>query len=59
MKLAPGSVLKPAASAGSLTQSCAQARRPRSASTAIRLSANSRSARAPSSLRVAVSVREM
>jgi hypothetical protein len=34
MKLAPGSAWKTAASVGSLTQSCAQASRPRNASAA-------------------------
>ena len=35
VKLAPGSVWNNGVSVGSLTQSCAQARRPRSASTAL------------------------
>ena len=57
MKLVPGSVWKPVVSDGSLTQSCAQASRPRSASAAVGSSATTRSKRAPSSLRVAVAVR--
>jgi hypothetical protein len=55
----PGSAWKAPASAGSLTQSCAQASRPRKVSTALRSKAATWSKREPSSLLVSVPVREL
>jgi hypothetical protein len=57
MKLAPGSAWNTVASVGSVIQSCAQARRPRSVSTAVGLTSATWSKRAPTSLRVSVAVR--
>jgi hypothetical protein len=57
-KLAPGSVWNTAASARSLTQSCAQASRARSEH-GVTIERQRTSKRVPSSLRVSVPVREL
>src|SRR6266851_4492397 len=58
-KLGAGSTWNAAASVGPLTQSCAQANRARSVSTALGLIASRRSKRAPNSLRESVPVRPL
>ncbi|MET4090239.1 hypothetical protein ABID60_005976 [Bradyrhizobium sp. S3.5.5] len=57
MKLAPGSAWNAATSVGSLTQSWAQAARPRNVRTEFGVTSVARSKRAPSSLRVSEAVR--
>src|SRR4029453_4171333 len=59
MKLAPGSVWNTGTRDGSLTQSCAQARRAPLVSAALGLRSRRRSKAPPSSLLVSVALREL